>query len=108
MTLGPQFSGFTRYYHGTSERNADSIIKEGLKQHDPSGWLKESGQIDPDDEDPGHPTGVYLGDRATAEEYGDVIFSVDLPNKHSNWGWTESEGHVWQADIPPVFLTREK
>jgi len=109
MSLGPQFSGFTRYYHGTSERNVESIMKEGLKQSDPSMWLRESGQIGEDEgEDPGHPTGVYLGDKETASGYGDAVFSVDLPNKHSNWGWTESEGSVWQADIPPMFLTREQ
>lgn len=104
MTLGPQFE---RYYHGTSIHNAESIMKEGLKQHDPAEWLRQSGQISEDEEEPGHPMGVYLGDRETASGYGDVVFSVDLPVKHPNWGWTESEGSVWQADIPPHFLTRE-
>jgi len=105
MTLGPQFE---RFYHGTNLSNVESIMEHGLKQHDPSEWLKQSGQIPEDDEDYGHPKGVYLGDRETAEAYGEAIFSVDLPTRHPNWGWTESEGAVWQGDIPSVFLTREK
>lgn len=100
---GPQFA---KYYHGTREGNVESILKEGLKMHNPVEGLR--GQIPDDDlEDYGHPTGVYLGrDLDTARGYGDAVLEVTLPERHENWGWTESEGHVWQADIPPKHIRR--
>jgi hypothetical protein len=95
---GPQFE---KYYHGTSEKNAESIMKKGLKMSNPA-----AGLYDDDYEETGHPTGVYLGDLETARGYGGAVFEVDLPAKHDNWGWTESEGHVWTANIPPKKIRR--
>ena len=88
---------FHTYYHGTNSKNVESIKKHGLIAHDP-----EEG------EEPyeytGHPKGVYLaGDINMARNYGDAVFSVELPNS-ADWKWTESEGHVLGHDISPFAL----
>lgn len=90
---GPQFE---KLYHGTNRSNVESILKEGLKVNNPAAGLYG----DDADEDYGHPTGVYLGSTETARDYGDAVFEVELPSRHENWGWTESEGRVWTEDIP--------
>lgn len=96
---GPQFQTF---YHGTSESNAESILKKGLKVNNPAAELYGD-----DEEDYGHPTGVYVGENIdVARGYGDAVFEVKLPARHKNWGWTESEGAVWTKNIPPSRIKR--
>jgi hypothetical protein len=97
---------FERFYHGTSPHNVENVLKEGLKAHKPGEELDE--MYGEDIGGPGHPKGVYFGDLETARNYGGAVFSVDLPSKHPNWGWTESEGHVWEGDIPPQMLRLEE
>ena len=94
---------FRTYYHGTSPHNVESIMKHGLKAHNPEEPLGED--ID-ENQFTGHPKGVYLGsDIETARNYGDAIFAVELPDS-ADWKWTESEGHVIGHDISPFFLKR--
>lgn len=98
---------FKRFYHGTSDQNAEKIMKEGLKAHNPAEEINMEYGEPPDTVDEGHPPGVYFGDNIdTARGYGYAVLSVDLPERHPNWGWTESEGHVWTADIPHYFIRR--
>lgn len=102
MSLSPhQFRGFVKYYHGSGV-GPEKILKEGLKAHNPA-----EGLYDDEEEDPGHPTGVYMGDKDTALSYGGHLYSVELPEPHPNWGWTESEGSVWTKDIPPHWVRYE-
>jgi hypothetical protein len=97
--LGVQFE---RYYHGTGEHNVESILKEGLKEHNPSEGLYE----DEDYEEYEHPKGVYLaGNIEHARQYGDAIFAVDLPSAGVDWKWS-SEGYVHSGDIHPYLLRR--
>lgn len=97
---------FETYYHGTNPANVESIKKHGLKKSNPAEILYDNEE---DANDPGHPTGVYLGsDMKTAENYGDAVFAVELPNKVTNWLWTESEGDVVGSDIPPEMLRQVK
>ena len=97
---------FQKYYHG-SNVGPEVILKEGLKAHKPGEEL--DAMYGEDFGGPGHPTGVYLGDtRKVAEDYGNHIYSIELPERHDNWGWTESEGHVWEGDIPPHFIRYEE
>lgn len=107
MTLSPrQFRGFVKYYHG-SHVGPEVILKEGLKAHKPGEEL--DALYGEDIGGPGHPTGVYFGDtRKVAEDYGNHIYSVELPAQHKNWGWTESEGAVWEGDIPPHWVRYEQ
>lgn len=95
---------FEKFYHG-SNVPPETILKEGLKAHKPGEEL--DAMYGEDFGGPGHPKGVYFGDRKVAEGYGGHIYSVELPNRHPNWGWTESEGHVWEGDIPPHWVRYE-
>lgn len=97
---------FETYYHGTNPANVESIKKHGLKMNNPAAGLYDNEE---DENDPGHPTGVYLSSNInTAEDYGDAIFAVELPNKGTNWLWTESDGEVVGSDIPPEMLKQVK
>ena len=97
---------FEKYYHG-SNVPPETILKEGLKSHNPAEELNMLYGEDPDTEESGHPKGVYFGNKETAEGYGGHLYSVELPSRHGNWGWTESEGHVWEGDIPPHWVRYE-
>lgn len=75
-------------------------MKHGLKANNPA-----AGLYDNDEEDPGHPTGVYLTENIeTAREYGPAVFSVELPNS-AKWKWSEN-GEVLGHDISPFALKR--
>ena len=96
MALSPH--QFKTYYHGTSKRNASSIMKHGLQVSNPMG--------EADEEESGYPTGVYLSDDIRiAKEYGDAVFSVDLPDS-ADWGDTVGDGHVLNHNISPFALRR--
>lgn len=98
---------FQRFYHGTNV-GPEVILKEGLKANNPSAMINAEYGEDPDAEDPGHPTGVYMAeDRKTAEGYGHNMYAMDLPVHADEWGWTESEGSVWQGDIHPHLIRYE-
>jgi hypothetical protein len=93
---------FRTYYHGTDERNVESILKEGLKANTPGAgeyWYDEN------DPDPGHPHGVYFSNTIEgARAYGSAVFAADLPDT-ANWKWSEN-GEVLGHDLPPFFLRR--
>jgi len=95
---------FRKYYHGTQTRNVESILKHGLKMHDPAedmvAMYGESYR------EPGHPKGVYFStSKEGAAGYGDDLIEAELPDIPSMWGWTESDGHVWVGgDIGPHFV----
>jgi len=97
---------FEKVYHG-SNVPPEVILKEGLKAHNPAEDINWQYGEDPDTEDYGHPKGVYFGDKELAGEYGGHIYSVELPVRHPNWGWTESEGRVWKGDIHPYLIRYE-
>lgn len=83
-------------------------MKEGLKAHNPAEEINAQYGEDPDTEDPGHPKGVYMSEnRKLAEGYGRHIYSMELPTRGENWGWTESEGDVWTKDIIPHLIRYE-
>jgi len=93
---------FHTYYHGTSDSNVESILKEGLKANTPGAgeyWYDEN------DPDPGHPHGVYFASTLEgAKAYGDAVFAADLPDS-ADWKWSEN-GYVLGHDLPPFFLRR--
>lgn len=100
---------FQKFYHG-SNVGPEVIMKEGLKASNPSAEINAQYGEDPDTEDLGHPTGVYMAeDRKTAEQYGRHIYSIELPIHYdqAKWGWTESEGSVWRGDIHPYLIRYE-
>ena len=93
---------FRTYYHGTSDRNVESIKKHGLKAHNPAEGYE--GLKEGETHEPGHPTGVYLSQSLeVARDYGDSVFSVELPDS-APWAWTGSEGEVLKHDIHPYML----
>ena len=93
---------FRTYYHGTSDRNVESIKKHGLKAHNPAEGYE--GLKEGETHEPGHPTGVYLSENLeTARAYGDAVFSVELPDS-APWEWTGSEGTVLGHSIHPYML----
>lgn len=94
---------FHTYYHGTSDSNVESILKEGLKANTPGA---EEYWYDENDPDPGHPHGVYFsGTLEGAKEYGDAVFAADLPDS-ADWKWSENGDYVLGHDLPPFFLRR--
>ncbi len=96
---------FKTYYHGTSAHNVDSIMKHGLRASNPLAGLLVEGLQEDEMNDPGHPEGVYFSDNIKgAREYGDAIFSVELPDS-ANWGWSEN-GFVLKHGISPLILKR--
>ena len=93
---------FHTYYHGTNSKNVESIKKHGLVAHNPAEGYE--GLEEGETHEPGHPEGVYLSENAeTARNYGDAVFSVELPNS-ADWGWTGSEGVVLGHSISPLAL----
>lgn len=103
MMLNPH--QFTTYYHGTpTEENAAKITNEGLKATTPGEdeeWFAEWGPRY------GNPRGVYLTtDVEQAKEYGDHVFSVDLPNiAFKDSPWSEA-GIVYPHNIPKYLIRR--
>jgi hypothetical protein len=92
---------FRTYYHGTSDRNVESIKKHGLKAHNPAEDYE--GLEEGETHEPGHPEGVYLANNIEgAREYGDAVFSVELPNS-APWDWAEN-GEVLKHSISPLAL----
>lgn len=92
---------FRTYYHGTSDRNVESIKKHGLKAHNPAEGFE--GLEEGETHEPGHPEGVYLSSRIEgAREYGDAVFSVELPDS-ADWTWAEN-GEVLKHSISPFAL----
>lgn len=94
---------FETYYHGTGTHNVASIMKHGLRSSNPAAGYE--GLEEGETHEPGHPEGVYFSDRLEgAREYGDAIFSVELP-RSADWGWSEN-GHVLKHGISPLILKR--
>lgn len=99
---------FHTYYHGTSDRNVESIKKHGLQVNNPAEGYEgmeedESEEMGNSPYEPGHPPGVYLSSRIEgAREYGNAVFSVELPNS-ADWGWAEN-GEVLNHSISPLAL----
>lgn len=92
---------FRTYYHGTGDHNVESIKKHGLKAHNPAEGYE--GLEEGETHESGHPEGVYLSNNIdTAREYGNSIFSVDLPDSAS-WGQSEN-GEVLKHSIHPSIL----
>lgn len=91
---------FRTYYHGTDDRNVESILREGLKASTPGA---EEYWYDENDPDPGHPHGVYFATTIEgARAYGPAVFAADLPDS-ADWKWSEN-GEVLGHDLPPYFL----
>ena len=96
---------FRTYYHGTSDSNVESIMKHGLKANNPAEDYE--GLAEGETHEPGHPEGVYLSENINnAREYGDAVFSVELPNS-APWDWAEN-GEVLKHSISPLALKQVK
>lgn len=92
---------FHTYYHGTSDMNVESIMKHGLRPHNPAEGYE--GLEEGETHDPSHPEGVYFSDSIEgAREYGNAVFSVELPNS-ANWLWSDS-GYVLAHGVSPLAL----
>ena len=92
---------FHTYYHGTNDKNVESIKKHGLVAHNPAEGYE--GLEEGETHEPGHPEGVYLSSNInTAREYGDAVFAVELPSS-APWGWSEN-GEVLKHNISPFAL----
>jgi len=85
----------TVYYHATSERNVESIMRDGLKANDPAGG-------DPYLEDE-RGEAVYMGDIDTALEFGDFVIAVMVPPRDVQYDPNTSHEYV-SGDIPPEQL----
>jgi hypothetical protein len=100
---------FETFYHGTTDTNAESIKKVGLKVSNPAEDYElideEEGHVEP-----GHPPGVYLAESFRhASEHGSAVFEVRLPDRVANseiwkdgYGWSQDER--FPHDIPSTLL----
>lgn len=99
---------FETFYHGTSDANVENIKKFGLRVSNPA---EDYELADSEDYiEPGHPPGVYLAESfGRANEFGDAVFEVRLPERSENrevwrddYGYSQDER--FPHDIPPQFL----